>query len=73
MSRVNDAGPSSGSKRAGQFRAYNNGVAESLKVPADQFKAVTRALLNTPPSTQADMPRKREPKAPKRRAASKRR
>jgi hypothetical protein len=38
-------------------------VAESLKVPEDQFKAVVRALLNTPPSTQADMPKK--PKAAK--------
>jgi hypothetical protein len=43
--------------------AYTGFVAESLKVPADQFKAVIRALLNTPPSTQADMPKKkREPK-----------
>ena len=40
-------------------------MAESLKVPADQFKAVIRALLNTPPTPQADIPRKREPKAAK--------
>jgi hypothetical protein len=33
------------------------------KVPEDQFKAVIRALLNTPPLPLADIPRKREPKA----------
>ena len=43
--------------------AYTGLVAESLKVPADQFKAVIRALLNTPPTPQADMPKK--PKAAK--------
>jgi hypothetical protein len=44
-------------------KGYNGTVAESLKVPADQFKAVIRALLSTPPSTQADMPK--NPKAEK--------
>ena len=38
-------------------------MAESLKVPEDAFKAAIRALLNTPPTPMADIPRKREPKA----------
>lgn len=42
---------------------YNEVVAESLKVPKDQFEAAIRALLNTAPSPLADIPRKREPKA----------
>jgi hypothetical protein len=33
-------------------------VAESLKVPKDQFEAAIRALLNTPPSPMADIPKK---------------
>jgi hypothetical protein len=42
-------------------------VADIPKVPEDQFKAVIRALLNTPPMPLADIPRKREakPKNPK--------
>ena len=40
-------------------------MAESIKVPEDQFKAVMRALLNTPPMPASDIPRKREPKAKK--------
>ena len=36
---------------------------DALKVPKDQFKAVIRALLNTPPIPLADIPRKRAPKA----------
>jgi hypothetical protein len=41
-------------------------MAKSLNVPEDEFKAVIRALLNTPPMPLADIPRKREPKAKKR-------
>lgn len=47
----------------GHGSAYNEVVAESLKVPKDQFEAAIRALLNTPPTPMADIPRKREPKA----------
>ena len=46
-------------------------MAESIKVPEDQFKAVMRALLNTPPMPASDIPRKREPKAPIKRKAKK--
>jgi hypothetical protein len=41
-------------------------VAEIPKVPKDQFEAVIKALLNTPPMPMSDIPRKREPKPPKR-------
>jgi hypothetical protein len=37
-------------------------VADSLKVPKDEFERVMKALLNTPPMPMADIPRKREPK-----------
>jgi hypothetical protein len=37
-------------------------MADSIKVPEDQFKAVMRALLNTPPMPASDIPRKRAPK-----------
>ena len=45
--------------------AYTGLVAESLKVPADQFKAVIRALLNTLPMPMATISPKR-PKAKRR-------
>jgi hypothetical protein len=46
--------------------AYNGLVAESVKVPKEEFEAVIRALLNTPPTPMADIPRKRDdPKAGK--------
>jgi hypothetical protein len=35
-------------------------VADIPKVPKDQFEAVIKALLNTPPMPLADIPRKRE-------------
>jgi hypothetical protein len=38
-------------------------MAESVKVPKEEFERVIRALLNTPPTPMADIPRKREPKA----------
>jgi hypothetical protein len=38
---------------------------QGLKVSEDEFKAVIRALLSTPPMPLADIPRKREPKAKK--------
>ena len=41
-------------------------MAESLKVPKEEFEAVIKALLNTPPMPMTDIPRKREPKAKKR-------
>jgi hypothetical protein len=41
---------------------YNGLVADSLKVPKDEFERVMKALLNTPPMPMADIPRKREPK-----------
>jgi hypothetical protein len=44
-------------------------MAESIKVPKEQFEAVIRALLNTPPTPMADIPRERGPKAGKRRPA----
>ena len=47
-------------------------VADVPEIPEDQFKAVMRALLNTPPMPLADIPRKREPKIIKRRKAKKR-
>jgi hypothetical protein len=37
-------------------------MAEIPKVPENQFKAVVRALLNTPPMPMAGIPRKRVPK-----------
>jgi hypothetical protein len=37
-------------------------VADSLKVRKDEFEAAIRALLNTPPSPMAEIPRQREPK-----------
>ena len=46
-------------------RVYNGYVADSIKVSGDQFKAVMRALLNTPPMPASDIPRKRAPKAKK--------
>lgn len=51
---------------------YNSFVADSLKVPADEFKAVIRALLDTPPIPMADIPRKREPNVTAKRTAKKR-
>jgi hypothetical protein len=47
-------------------------MANIPRVPEDKFKAVIRALLNTPPMPMADIPRKREPKVPKRRLTKKR-
>jgi hypothetical protein len=38
-------------------------VAESVKVPKEEFERVIRTLLNTPPTPMADIPRKRKPKA----------
>jgi hypothetical protein len=40
-------------------------MAESIEVPEDRFKAVMRALLNTPPMPASDIQRKRAPKAKK--------
>jgi hypothetical protein len=37
-------------------------MAESIKVSEDQFKAVMRALLNTPPMPMDSIAKKREPK-----------
>jgi hypothetical protein len=37
-------------------------LAESIKVPKEEFERVIRALLSTPPTPMADIPRKR-PKA----------
>lgn len=53
--------------------AYNGLVAEIPKVPEDQFKAVIRALLNTPPMPMSDIPRKREKAEPKSKKRSYRR
>jgi hypothetical protein len=36
-------------------------MANIPKVPEDQFKALVRALLNTPPLPLAKIPKKREP------------
>jgi hypothetical protein len=41
-------------------------LADIPKVRADQFAAVIKALLNTPPMPMSDIPRKRELKAKKR-------
>ena len=38
-------------------------MAESVKVPKEEFERVIRALLNTAPTPMADIPRKRKPKA----------
>ena len=46
-----------------QFSVYNKTVAESLKVPEDEFKAVIRALLNTPPMPASAIEGKRPRKA----------
>ena len=40
-------------------------MADSIKVPEDEFKAVMRALLNTPPMPASGIPRKQAPKAKK--------
>ena len=40
-------------------------MADSVKVPGDQFKAVMRALLNAPPMPASTIARKREPRAAK--------
>jgi hypothetical protein len=47
-------------------------VADIPKVPKDQFEAVIRSLLNAPPMPMAEIPRKRELKAPAKRKAEKR-
>jgi hypothetical protein len=41
-------------------------VAESLKVPKDQFEAAIRALLNTPPTPASEIPKTHGPKTKKR-------
>ena len=41
---------------------YNGDVAKSVKVPKEEFERVIRALLNTPPTPMADIPRKRASK-----------
>ena len=41
--------------------AYNGLVADSIKVPEDQFKNVIRALLNAPPMPMATHPAKSSP------------
>jgi hypothetical protein len=46
-------------------RSYNEVVTDSLKVPKEQFEAVMRALLSTPPMPASDIPPKREPKTKK--------
>lgn len=43
-------------------------MADIPKVPEDQFMAVIRALVNTPPMPMSDIPRKREHSKPKRNA-----
>ena len=53
--------------------AYTGFVAESLKVPADQFKAMIRALLNTPPTPASAIEGKRPRKADARRPGPKKR
>jgi len=55
-----------------QLRLYNGLVATIPEVPQAEFEAVIRALLNTPPLPLSDIPRKREPKHPKRKPAKKR-
>jgi len=40
-------------------------VADIPKVPEDQFKAVIKALLNSPPKPLAEIQGKRKPKARK--------
>jgi hypothetical protein len=45
---------------------YNGGVAGSVKVRKEEFERVIRALLNTPPTPMADIPRKRGPEGKKR-------
>jgi hypothetical protein len=52
---------------------YNGLMAESLKVPKDQFEAVIKALLKAPPMPLSDIPRKREPKAQPKRDGKKKR
>jgi hypothetical protein len=47
-------------------------VANIPKVPKDQFEAVIRSLLNTPPMPMADIPRKREPRLQTKRSPKKR-
>ena len=47
-------------------------MAESVKVPKEEFERVIRALLNTPPTPMADITRKRGPKASVERKPSKR-
>jgi hypothetical protein len=39
-------------------------MADIPKIPEDQFIAVMRALLNTPPMPMSDIPRKREKPKP---------
>jgi hypothetical protein len=41
-------------------------MAQPLKVPKEEFERVIRALLNTPPTPMADIPRKRKPRSKKR-------
>ncbi len=45
-------------------RSYTETVTESVKVPADKFKAVVRALLTTAPITAKSIvtPRSRKPR-----------
>ena len=45
---------------------YNGAVEKPLKVPADQFKAVVRALLTAPPLPLADIGKKRKAKPARR-------
>jgi hypothetical protein len=46
--------------RADASGAYNGPVANIPKVPKDQFEAVIKALLNTPPMPMAEITRKRQ-------------
>jgi len=41
-------------------------MAKPVNVPKEEFERVIRALLNTPPTPMADIPRKRGPKDNKR-------
>jgi hypothetical protein len=45
--------------------AYNGLVAESVKVPKEEFERLIRALLKTPPTPMGDIPRKRGRRAKK--------
>jgi hypothetical protein len=49
-----------------ECKAYNGLVADSLKVPKEQFEAAIRALLNARPIPMAEIPKKAKAKQKKR-------